>query len=128
MLIIPGNHDLNIVDRANPARFDFLDEPEQAAAQIAGAGGDGRPPGRARPGRGSRAAPPGRKPRRDAGSHLREVAAFADAGRPRVSRSLTELWTQVFPMVLPPETDDGLGIILLDSNADTHFRSPTRSG
>ena len=24
-------------------------------------------------------------------------------------------------MVLPPETDDGLGIILLDSNADTHF-------
>jgi 3',5'-cyclic AMP phosphodiesterase CpdA len=53
--------------------------------------------------------------------HLREVAAFADAGRPRVSRSLTELWTRVFPMVLPPETEDGLGIILLDSNADTHF-------
>ena len=27
----------------------------------------------------------------------------------------------VFPMVLPPERDDGLGIILLNSNADTHF-------
>jgi hypothetical protein len=27
----------------------------------------------------------------------------------------------VFPMVLPPEQDDGLGIILLNSNADTHF-------
>ena len=27
----------------------------------------------------------------------------------------------VFPMVLPPDRDDGLGIILLDSNANTHF-------
>jgi hypothetical protein len=28
---------------------------------------------------------------------------------------------QVFPMVLPPDRDDGLGVILLNSNADTHF-------
>jgi hypothetical protein len=46
---------------------------------------------------------------------------FADTGRPRASRALTELWTRVFPMVLPPDRDDGLGFILLNSNADTHF-------
>ena len=27
----------------------------------------------------------------------------------------------MFPMVLPPDRDDGLGIVLLNSNADTHF-------
>jgi hypothetical protein len=49
------------------------------------------------------------------------MAKFADVGRPRFSRRLNELWAAVFPMVLPPDRDDGLGIILLDSNADTHF-------
>ena len=53
--------------------------------------------------------------------HLREMATFADVGRPRLSNSLTELWSRAFPMVLPPEPEDGLGIILFDSNADTHF-------
>ncbi len=27
----------------------------------------------------------------------------------------------MFPLVLPPETDDGLGIVVLNSNAETHF-------
>ena len=27
----------------------------------------------------------------------------------------------IFPMVLPPDKDDGLGIIVLNSNAETHF-------
>ena len=35
--------------------------------------------------------------------------------------TLPELWAKVFPMVLPPERDDGLGVIVLNSNADTHF-------
>ena len=49
------------------------------------------------------------------------MATFADTGKPWLFRALTELWSNVFPMVLPPDRDDGLGIILLDSNADTHF-------
>jgi hypothetical protein len=40
---------------------------------------------------------------------------------PRLSYALTELWAKVFPMVLPPDREDGLGIVLLNSNADTHF-------
>jgi hypothetical protein len=46
---------------------------------------------------------------------------FAEVGRPRLSKSLNELWAAVFPMVLPPNRDEGLGIILLNSNADMHF-------
>ena len=53
--------------------------------------------------------------------HRAEMAKFAAAGRPRLFNTLNELWAAVFPMVLPPDRDDGLGIILLDSNADTHF-------
>jgi hypothetical protein len=34
---------------------------------------------------------------------------------------MSRLWSEIFPMVLPPDRDDGLGIVLLNSNADTHF-------
>ena len=59
--------------------------------------------------------------------HLGMMARFGDTGRPVWSKELTDLWTNVFPMVLAPDRDDGLGIVLLDFNADTHFSSPTRS-
>src|SRR5262245_48238812 len=121
MLIIPGNHDLNIVDRANPARLDLPMSPNKRlrklrvlSAMTLLQGERVRVVDRARRRLGESLAA-------TLAPRVGEVAAFADAGRPRVSRSLTELWTRVFPMVLPPETEDGLGAILLDSNADTHF-------
>ena len=42
-------------------------------------------------------------------------------GLPRLTRRLPNLWNEIFPMVLPPGEEDGLGIILLNSNAITHF-------
>ena len=53
--------------------------------------------------------------------HAERVAAFADRGSARLTWELADLWPQAFPMVLLPKTEDGLGIILLDSNAQTHF-------
>jgi hypothetical protein len=53
--------------------------------------------------------------------HLAEIAAFADAGSFRLSRHLADLWAMIFPMVRPPATEDGLGVIILNSNAETHF-------
>jgi hypothetical protein len=53
--------------------------------------------------------------------HRGKMVTFVDAGRPRLPGDLLELWTRAFPMVRPPDRDDGLGIILLNSNADTHF-------
>ena len=46
---------------------------------------------------------------------------FADTRRPRIAWELSELWSSVFPMIVPPSQDDGLGLILLNSNADAHF-------
>src|SRR5262245_17627847 len=34
---------------------------------------------------------------------------------------LAELWARIFPLVVAPPTDDGLGIMLVNSNAETHF-------
>ena len=53
--------------------------------------------------------------------HRAQIAEFADAGRLLLSMTLADLWAKVFPLVIPPERDDGLGIILLNSNAETHF-------
>jgi hypothetical protein len=53
--------------------------------------------------------------------HAAAMAAFADTGSPRLWRSLSDLWLTVFPLVMAPEADDGLGVIALDSNAETHF-------
>ncbi len=120
MLILPGNHDVNIVDRANPARLDLPFSPSKtlrkmrtlsAIAAVQGERvlapvGDG-PPG---PTLASALAP-----KREA------IRAFADAGGLNASGKLGELWDEVFPLILPPEEEDGLGVAVLDTNADTNF-------
>jgi hypothetical protein len=121
ILILPGNHDLNIVDRANPARLDLPTSPNRKLRRLrflsavdALHGERVRlidQTGRCMAGSLSEALKP----------HRAEMAKFAEVGRPRLSRTLNELWAAAFPMVLPPDRDDGLGIILLNSNADTHF-------
>jgi 3',5'-cyclic AMP phosphodiesterase CpdA len=121
ILILPGNHDLNIVDRANPARLDLPTSPNRKLRRLrflsavdALHGERVRlidQTGRCLAGSLSEALKP----------HRTEMAKFAEVGRPRLSKTLNELWAAVFPMVLPPTRDDGLGIILLNSNADTHF-------
>lgn len=121
MLILPGNHDLNVVDRANPARLDLpmsqnkkLRKVRMLSAMAAVQGARVRlvdqKGGRLGVSLAAALAP-----------HLGNVVAFADAGKPRMTNELSELWNRTFPMVLPPDRDDGLGVILLNSNADTHF-------
>ena len=121
ILILPGNHDLNIVDRANPARLDLPTSPNRKLRRL-------RFLSAVHALHGERVRLIDQTRRCLAGSlseslkpYRAEIAKFAETGRPRLSRKLNELWAAVFPMVLPPDSDEGLGIILLDSNADTHF-------
>lgn len=119
--IIPGNHDLNIVDRANPARMDLPTSPNRRLRQIRALSAMSALQGQrvnlvdtAGPSLGltlAHAVEP----------KLGELRRFADTARPFLSHDLGELWNTVFPMVVPPDRDDGLGIVLLNSNADTHF-------
>jgi Calcineurin-like phosphoesterase len=121
MLVLPGNHDVNIVDRANPARFDTPASPKSRLRKVRALS--------------AMSALQGERVHivdRDRGqlgatltqmleAHSAEMARFADVARPRLSSGLARLWNDVFPMVLLPDRSDGLGVILLNSNADTHF-------
>ncbi len=121
VLALPGNHDLNVADRANPARLELPTSPNRRLRQIRVLS--------------IMCALQGRRVHvinyakgivgeclADAiEPHLAAMLKFADVGRPLVSKSLADLWSQVFPMIVPPDTDDGLGFILLNSNVDTQF-------
>ena len=121
LLILPGNHDLNVVDRANPARLDLPGSPSKRLRQLRALSAiDALQGRRARvvdhaAGRLGATLDDVLKPRRA------QIAEFADDGRMLLSMRLAELWARVFPLVVAPQTDDGLGIILLNSNAETHF-------
>ncbi len=121
VVALPGNHDVNVVDRASPARMDLPTSPTKRLRQMRTISALGMLQGR-------QLHVVERKSGRIGGTLTDvlqpcavDIAAFADNGSARLSRSLAELWAVIFPMVLPPDTDDGLGIIVLNSNAETHF-------
>jgi predicted phosphodiesterase len=121
VLALPGNHDLNVVDRANPARFDLPLSPKKRLRRMRTIS--------------ALSAIQGASVRifdretRSLGQTLEKalepckakIAAFADKGSIGLSISSAQLWTMMFPMVKLPDTEDGLGIIILNSNAETHF-------
>lgn len=119
MLFLPGNHDVNVVDRANPARLDLPFSPGKrlrqlrALALIAGLQGERVLVGRAR----HESEPLSKW----LAPHAAALRGFVSRGRGKHARDIRTLWDEAFPMVLPPPTPDGLGVILLNSNADTHF-------
>jgi hypothetical protein len=121
LVALPGNHDVNVVDRANPARLDLPGSPRKRLRQM-------RMLSALEALQGSRAQLVDMAAR-DLGqtlgtalaAHRPAITAFADRGSFRLSRSLAALWEEVFPMVLPPATPDGLGVLVLNSNAETHF-------
>jgi predicted MPP superfamily phosphohydrolase len=120
MIVLPGNHDVNIVDRANPARLDLPFSPGKRLRQmrtlsaIAAVQGD-----RVRVGDGAEqrvstlneALAP----------HRRRIAAFAESGGVGRAAGLGRVFDNQFPMILPPDPEDGLGVAILNSNAETHF-------
>lgn len=119
-VMLPGNHDVNIVDRANPARLDLPFSPNMRLRQIrtlsamAAVQGDrvrvvdanGKP---------AATLNEALAPHRDA------IVALAEHGGLRRAVALRDLFDSQFPMIVPPETADGLGIAILNSNAVTHF-------
>jgi hypothetical protein len=119
-ILLPGNHDVNIVDRANPARLDLPFSPNKRLRQVrtlsamAAVQGDrvhvvdasGKP---------TATLHEALAPHRDA------IVALAAHGGLRRAAALRRLFDDQFPMILLPDTDDGLGIAILNSNAETHF-------
>ena len=121
MLILPGKHDVNIVDRVNPARLDLPFSPAKSlrkmralsaiaavqgeSVRLMNAGG-----GELGPTLAEALAP-----------HRGAIEIFADSGGVRRSARLARLWDEIFPLIFPPQQRDGLGVAILNSNADTNF-------
>jgi 3',5'-cyclic AMP phosphodiesterase CpdA len=121
ILMVPGNHDVNIVDRSNPARLDLPGSPNKRLRRFrtlfsiyALQGDRVHVMDRRRNRLGSTL-------KRTLDPHLSWMARYADRGRPRFDARHKELWARAFPMILPPAFDTGLGVMLINSNADTHF-------
>jgi Calcineurin-like phosphoesterase len=119
-IMLPGNHDVNIVDRANPARLDLPLSPGKRLRQmrtlsaIAAVQG-----GRAHPADASGNITATLQ--ETLAPHQAQIAAFAEHGGLRRAVALRETFDAQFPMILPPDGEDGLGIAILDSNAAAHF-------
>ena len=119
--MLPGNHDLNIVDRANPARMDLPTSPNRPLRQIRCLSAMNAVQGRHVRVVDLAKACLGGTLEEALRPHEAALERFADVARPILSKEIPEVWARVFPMVVPPAKKDGLGIILLNSNADTHF-------
>lgn len=120
-LLLPGNHDLNVVDRANPARLDLPTSPGKRLRQLRALSAIAALQGDKVRLIDPRTGGLGRTLREALAPHLADIAAFADRGTLRLSIRLAQVFDDVFPMVLPPDGDDGLGVILLNSNSESHF-------
>jgi len=120
-LMLPGNHDLNVVDRSNPARLELPTSigknlrQMRALSAMAAVQGDRVLVMDQRAGRFARTLNTALAP------HRETIAAFADTGSFRRSMQVSEIWDEVFPMIVPPRPEDGLGVILLNSNAEANF-------
>jgi len=121
MLILPGNHDVNIIDRGNPARLNLPFSPAKTlrkmrviSAMKALQGDRMRLVTTSRVG-----AAPTLADFLDPSVQM--IEEFADAGGLRRSVLLSRVWDQVFPLILPPPEGHGVGFALLDSNADANF-------
>jgi hypothetical protein len=121
VLMLPGNHDVNVVDRTNPARLELPMSPAKrlrhmrALSAIATVQGDrtyvfDREAGTI-----------GALLRDKLEPHRALIDRFSDTGKLGLSRELSGLWNDCFPLIVPPEEPDGLGVFLLNSNAETNF-------
>jgi 3',5'-cyclic AMP phosphodiesterase CpdA len=121
MLMLPGNHDLSISDRANPARLELPTSPNRRLRQLRVLTMMSALQGRRVHAVDFEKGVLGASLNEALKPHLAEITRFADTGRPLFSWKLAELWRDVFPLIVPPDSDGGLGIILLNSNADSQF-------
>ena len=120
---VPGNHDVNIVDRHNTGRFDLpwsagqslrklrvvlaLDALQGDRAYVVD--------------RKSGALGPSLREYLREGGRVERLRALAKYGAIRGRREMSKVWDAIFPLVEPPPVEDGYGIILLNSNARSHF-------
>ena len=120
---VPGNHDVNIVDRANPGRLDLPWSAEVAlrklrvvlaldAIQGHRVHVVDRPSGRLGPSLNDYLR---------AGGRMERLRALAESGSVRGRLEMHRIWGALFPLVEPAPGEVGYGLILLNSNSRAYF-------
>jgi 3',5'-cyclic AMP phosphodiesterase CpdA len=130
VLFVPGNHDLNIVDRTNTGRFDLpwsvghalrrlrflvaLDaiQGERVYLVDRASGGLG----------------PSLRTYLQDGQRQTSLRALAERGSWHGRSTMAKVWDEIFPLVAPAKEANGCGAILLDSNARSHFSATNAIG
>jgi len=122
MSFVPGNHDLNIVDRSHPALLDLPWSADQALRKLRVLlaldeiqGDRARLVDRSSGGLGPLL---GDYLRRE--GRLELLRDLARCGSRRGRREMARTWDAIFPLVEPAGIDN-YGLILLNSNARSHF-------
>jgi 3',5'-cyclic AMP phosphodiesterase CpdA len=122
LLCVPGNHDVNIVDRMNPGRLDLpwsvtgalrklrvilaLDAVQGESVHVVD--------------RASGAVGCTLREYLRSGNRSTLLRDLAERGTWRGRWETFKVWEAIFPLVVPP-SDEGGGVILLDSNARRYF-------
>ncbi len=120
---VPGNHDVNIVDRSNPGRLDLPWSAGQALRKLRvvlaldAIEGDRVHVVH----RESGALGPSLKDYLRESKRLELLRALAQRGAIRGRWEMAKSWEAIFPLIEPPSGENGYGLILLDSNAASHF-------
>jgi 3',5'-cyclic AMP phosphodiesterase CpdA len=119
---VPGNHDVNIVDRTDPGRLDLpwsvgrslrklrfvlaLDAVQGDRAHVVD--------------RASGTLGPSLTDYLREGKRAQRLRELAQRGSVRGRWEMAKIWDAIFPLV-EPAGDEGCGVILLNSNAASHF-------
>jgi len=121
--LVPGNHDVNIVDRTNTARPDLpwslgkslrklrfvlaLDQVQGNRVHLVD--------------RKSGALGPSLAEYLREGDRPRLLRVLAEYGTVRGRLEIARIWEAIFPLVEPAKEEQGFGVILLDSNAPSNL-------
>jgi 3',5'-cyclic AMP phosphodiesterase CpdA len=120
-LLLPGNHDLNIIDRANPARLELPWNPIKALRRLRMiAAMDAIQGDRTLVVTGLHGTAQSSF-RTSLVGQTQTLERFGKKAAVRDVPGVDRVWHASFPQILPPQAPEGLGVILLDSNAETHF-------
>jgi 3',5'-cyclic AMP phosphodiesterase CpdA len=121
--LVPGNHDVNIIDRSNPGRLDLPWSSGQSLRKLrvvlaldSLAGQRSRLIDKA-----SGALGPTLHDYLRQRSRTDLLRELANRGTMRGRREMTRIWEAIFPLVEPPQAGASYGLILLNSNARSHF-------
>lgn len=122
LYFVPGNHDVNVVDRAHPALIDLpwstsralrkvrvilaLDEVQGERVHLVD--------------RSSGALGASLRDYLREGKRAELLGELAQRGSARGRREVAKIWETIFPLIEPPG-DNTPGLILLNSNARSHF-------